>query len=308
MLGTVCTVSIQDGGSEAALRAVFTRLREIDDRMSANREDTEIAAVNEAAGRSPVRVSEDTFHVVRKALEHARISDGAFDPTVGPIVRLWSIGMEGERVPEDHEIRAALPLVDWRSVILDEGATTIFLPRRGMRLDLGAIAKGYAADEAARILTERRVRAAVLDLGGNILVLGRKPDGTPWRVGVQNPFDKRGSFIGIVSMDAGTVVTSGIYERYFERDGRQYHHILDTKTGKPVESDLVSVTVIAESSIDADALSTALFVLGRERGMALIRTLPGIEAVYVDSQKRVFLSTGASRIFNLTDRSFTLAE
>lgn len=308
VLGTICTISLLDGGSEAALQAVFTRLREIEARMSANRDGTEIAAVNGAAGRSPVRVSPDTFFVVKKALEYARISNGAFDPSIGPIVKLWNIGLEGQRVPEDREIRDALPLVDWKSVVLDERASTVFLPRTGMRLDLGAIAKGYAADEAARILGERRVKAAIVDLGGNILVYGKKPDGSLWRVGVQNPFDDRGTYLGIMSMGAGTVVTSGIYERFFEQDGKRYHHILDTRTGRPVDSDIVSVTVIAPSSIDADGLSTTLFALGRERGLDLVRTLPGVEAVYVDARKRLYLSPGASKFFNLTDKAFTFAE
>ena len=308
VLGTICTISILDGGSEAVLQAVFARLREIESRMSANREGTEIASVNEAAGKSPVRVSADTLFVVRKALEYARISDGAFDPTIGPIVKLWNIGMEGERVPEDREIAEALPLVDWRRVVLNERASTVFLPKPKMRLDLGAIAKGYAADETARILSEHRVRAAIVDLGGNVLVYGKKPDGSLWRVGVQNPLDDRGTYLGIVSMTAGTVVTSGVYERFFEQDGRRYHHILDTKTGRPAETDLLSVTVIADSSIDADGLSTTLFALGRERGLALAKTLPGVEAIYVDNRHRLFLSAGASKSFNLSNKSFTFAE
>jgi len=297
-----------DGGSEAAQDAVFSRLQEIENRMSANREGTEIYQVNQAAGKEPVRVSPDTLFVVRKALEYAKLSDGAFDPTIGPIVKLWNIGMEGERIPEDSEIAAALPLVDWRSVAVDERASTVFLSRRGMRMDLGAIAKGYAADETARLLLAHKVRAAIVDLGGNILVYGKKANGSPWRVGVQHPFNDRGDYLGIVNMSGGTVVTSGVYERYFERDGKRYHHILDTRTGRPVENDLVSVSIISSSSIDADGLSTTLFALGREKGFALLKSLPGVEAIYVDSGKRLYLSTGASKIFSLSDASFTLSE
>lgn len=308
VLGTICTISLLDGGSEAALQSVFARLREIEARMSANREGTEISAINERSGKSPVRVSPDTLLVIKKALEYARLSDGAFDPTIGPVVKLWNIGLEGQRVPGNREIEDALPLVDWRSVVLDERASTVFLPKVGMRLDLGAIAKGYAADETARILAERKVRAAVVDLGGNVLVFGKKADGSLWRVGVQNPFNDRGDYLGIMNMPAGTVVTSGVYERFFEQDGKRYHHILDTRTGRPVESGLVSVTVVAPSSIDADALSTTLFVLGRARGLALVKTLPGVEAVFVDEGRRLYLSPGASKAFNLTDKGFTFAE
>lgn len=308
VLGTVCTVSLLDGGSRETLDAVFARLREIEARMSANREGTEIAAVNAAAGEAPVRVSPDTFFVVRKALEYARLSGGAFDPTIGPVVKLWNIGMEGERIPEDREIAAALSLVNWRLVELDDRDSTVFLPRKGMRLDLGAIAKGYAADEASRILGERGERAAIVDLGGNILVYGAKPDGSLWRIGVQNPFNDRGEYIGVVTLAGGTVVTSGVYERYFERNGKRYHHILDTRTGRPVETDLVAVSVIASSSIDADGLSTTLFALGREKGLALAKTLPGVEAIYIDQGKRLYLSAGASKAFSISDDGFTLSE
>jgi FAD:protein FMN transferase len=308
VLGTICTVSLMDGGSNEALDAVFARFQEIEARMSANREGTEVSAVNIASGIQPVKVSLDTFFVVRKALEYARLSDGAFDPTIGSIVKLWNIGMEGERIPEDWEIKAALPLVNWKLVVMDERASTIFLPRKGMKLDLGGIAKGYAADEAARILLEHKVRAAVVDLGGNILVYGKKPDGSPWHIGVQNPFSDRGEYLGIVSLSGGTVVTSGVYERYFERNGKRYHHILDTRTGRPVDTDLVAVSIIAASSIDADGLSTTLFALGREKGLALAKKLPGVEAIYIDSQKRLYLSPGASRVFSLSDKHFTLTE
>jgi thiamine biosynthesis lipoprotein len=245
---------------------------------------------------------------VRKALQYAKISGGAFDPSIGPIVKLWNIGMEGERVPENWEITAALPLVDWTAVRTDEKASTVYLERPGMRLDLGAIAKGYAADEISRILVERNVRAAIVDLGGNILAYGKKKDGSPWRIGVQNPFSERGEYLGIVTIPGGTVVTSGIYERFFIQDGKRYHHILDTTTGRPVESDLVSVSVLAPSSIDADGLSTTLFALGREKGFALLKTLPGVEAIFVDAGKRLYFSPGASKIFTLSDESFTISE
>lgn len=297
-----------DGGTADTLEAAFARLREIEGRMSANREGTEVFEVNAAAGTAAVRVSPDTLFVVGKALEYARLSNGAFDPTIGVVVKLWNIGMEGERIPEDAEIESALGLVDWTSVVVDQKASTVYLPKRGMRLDLGAIAKGYAADEVERILSEHRVRAAVVDLGGNILVFGKKADGSPWRVGIQNPFSERGKYLGIASMGQGTVVTSGVYERYFERDGKRYHHILDTKTGRPVETDLVSISVISSSSIDADGLSTTLFALGREKGLALVKTLPGVEAIYVDNQNRLYLSAGALKAFALSDKSFTISD
>lgn len=307
VLGTVCSVRILDGGSTKALDAAFARLREIESTMSANAEGTVVAAVNSGAGRAPVSAPADVRFVTATALGYSALSRGAFDPTIGPVVKLWNIGLDGERVPSPAEIKAVLPLVDYGSVRVDDAAGTIFLPRTGMLLDLGAIAKGYAADEVGRILLEKRVKAAVIDLGGNVKVVGRKPGGAKWRVGIQNPFDDRGAHIGVATLEGGaTVVTSGVYERFFMgEDGTRYHHIIDTKTGYPVRNGLVSVTVISSSSIDADGLSTTLFALGLKDGMALAESLDHVEAVFIDEAKRVYMSSGAAAVFELSDAAFT---
>lgn len=309
VLGTVCSVRILDGGDRRALDAAFERLRGIEASMSANAEGTVVAGVNAGAGAGPVAAPDDVRYVIRKALSYSTLSGGAFDPTIGPVVKLWNIGMDGERVPSPEEIAAALPLVDAGAVEVDDAAGTVSLARAGMLLDLGAIAKGYAADEVARVLLEHRVKAAVVDLGGNVKVVGKKPDGSPWRVGIQDPFDSRGARIGIAELEGGaTVVTSGVYERYFiGDDGEHYHHILDPATGYPVRNGLASVTVISSSSIDADGLSTTLFSLGLERGMALVETLDHVEAVFIDEEKRVYLSSGAGAAFTLDNPAFALA-
>ena len=307
-LGTVCTITLMDGGDEATFDAVFDRLAEIHARMSLQEPDSELSRLAAAAGREPVAVSPDTFEVIKEALRYAKLSGGAFDPTIGPVVALWDIGGDGERLPAPEEIKAALALVGSGDVVLDDAKRTVFLKRPGMRLDLGAIAKGYAADEAARIMLGKGVRAGIVDLGGNIMTVGRKPDGSPWRVGVQNPFSTRGEYLGIVTGGAGTIVTSGVYERFFELDGRRYHHILSTANGYPVDNGLWSVSIMAPRSIDADGLSTSVFALGLEKGRALVESLPGVEAIFVDAEKRVYLTSGASKVFELTDPGFTLAD
>jgi len=309
VLGTVCSIRIFDGGSEKALDAAFARLREIEAAMSVNTAGTVVDAINAGAGSVPVAAPADVRFVASKALRYAVLSGGAFDPTIGPVVKLWNIGLDGERVPSPEEIRAALPLVDYRAVVVDDAAGTVFLARPGMLLDLGAIAKGYAADEVGRILLEKRVKGAVVDLGGNVKVVGRKPDGSRWRVGIQNPFDERGEHIGVASLDGGsTVVTSGVYERFFlGDDGTRYHHILDSGTGYPVRNGLVSVTVISSSSIEADGLSTTLFALGLEKGLGLAESLDNVEAVFIDEERRVYMSSGAAAVFTLADASFTPA-
>lgn len=306
-LGTVCSIRVLDGASEAALDAAFARLRDIEATMSANAPGTVVDAVNRAAGSGAVAAPSDLRALARRALELAEASGGAFDPTVGPLVALWGIGFDTERVPAPGEIAAALPLVDRRGLVVDESAGTMALARAGMRLDLGGIAKGYAADEVARILTEHGVKAAVVDLGGNVKVVGRKPDRKPWRVGIQNPFSDRGERLGLATLPGGyTVVTSGVYERHFRGDdGAEYHHLIDPATGYPADGGLVSVTVIAESSMDADGLSTALFVMGPERGFALAEAY-GVGAVYVRDDKGVLMNERARAVFELESGAFRL--
>lgn len=308
VLGTVCTVRLIDGGNANTLSEVFARLRSIEDHMSANKDGTEIARINAKAGKEAVKVSEDTFYVITKALEYARLTNGAFDPSVGPLVKLWNIGSGDEKVPSEREILAAKALVGWQEVAMDAATRKVFLKKPGMRLDLGAIAKGYAADEVSKILVAHKVKAAIVDLGGNIIVFGSKKDKSPWRVGIQNPESTRGEYLGIVTGAQMTVVTSGVYERYFIQDGKRYHHILNTETGWPVDNGLVSVSIISKSSIDADALSTSLFALGIEKGMALLKSIPDTYAIFIDKDKNVYLSPGANRVFSLVDKNYHLAE
>jgi thiamine biosynthesis lipoprotein len=315
-LGTVCLINLYEYGTAERYGRLFQRLDEIDAIMSALDTDSELAAVNANAGGAPVPVSAELIAVLSRALFFAESSarwDGegpaAFDPTIGPLVRLWGIGTDSEpRIPDEVEIRDALALVDWRKVAIDRDRGTIFLPEAGMCLDLGAIAKGYAADELVRLLKKDGVKRAIIDLGGNVYAFGQKETGAPWRVGVQNPQDERGAYIGVAEVRDKAVVTSGVYERYFELDGRRYHHILSTQDGRPVDNGLVSVTIIGDESMDADALSTAAFALGWERGRTLVEALPGVEAIFVFSGGDVRTTTGARAFFNLTDEHFRFVE
>jgi thiamine biosynthesis lipoprotein len=307
-LGTVCTVNLYGKGSPELYRDIFNRLQEIEDRMSANQAGTELDHINVRAGIEPVQVHEDVFAVIERSLMIAEISEGAFDPTVGPLVKLWGIGADNPRLPAREEIDAVLPLINWRDVRIDKEERSVFLTRPGMALDLGAIAKGYAADEAARIIRTARIRRGIIDLGGNILALGEKEDRSPWRVGIQNPSGLRGSYIGVMNIRNKTMVTSGIYERYFELDGVRYHHILSTRDGYPAGNGLLSVTIIAERSMDADGLSTAVFALGYERGKVLAESLDGVEVLFIFDDKSIRGSAGALRDFTVTDPEYTLAD
>jgi thiamine biosynthesis lipoprotein len=307
VLGTVCAVNLYEKGTAGAYRKIFSRFREIEERMSANLADSELEHINQAAGKEAVSVHGDLLELVEKALYFADISGGAFDPTVGPLVKLWGIGSESPHIPAQEEIDSLLPLVSRREIEIDRAMGTVFLKKTGMRLDLGAIAKGYAADEVVRIIREEKIPRAIIDLGGNIFAYGEKKDGSPWRVGIQNPAGNRGSYIGIAEVRNKTIVTSGIYERFIEAEGKRYHHIRSPETGYPVDNGILSVTIIAALSVEADGLSTAVFVMGYEKGKALVESLDNAEAVFVMDDFTVRGTSGALKSFTLTDTDFTLA-
>jgi FAD:protein FMN transferase len=308
VLGTPCSIRIVGRGSQELLDKAFERLHEIEDELSVNKAGSQIDAVNEAAGKSPVTVGADALAILGRDLELSAWSGGAFDPSVGPLVKLWGIGTDHARLPDPGEIAAAKRLVGWKDIVLDAGAGTVFLRRAGMALDLGSTTKGFAADEVAAMLKSAGVGKAIIDLGGNVLALGSRPDGKSWRIGLQNPFsDERGAYLGIASLVDKTMVTSGVYERFFVRDGKRYHHILDTSTGYPVNNGLVSATVVASKSFDADGFTTTIFALGRERGMALARAR-GVDVILVDANRKVYMSPGVSTYFEITDSSFSPAE
>jgi thiamine biosynthesis lipoprotein len=309
LLGTLCRITTW-GAAKRAVDAAFSRIRQIDELMSANRDASEVSRVNAAAGTEAVAVSADTFTVIREAVAFSRLGNGRFDLTVGPLVKLWGIGTEDARVPTSTEISAALALMGWRDVELSEPASTVFLRRAGMAIDLGAIAKGYAGDEAAAVLAAKGVKTALIDLGGNVLTLGAKPDGSPWRIGLQDPDPSvpRGTHIGLIEfVGSRAVVTSGTYERYFVKDGVRYHHLLDTATGTPVANGLVAVTIFTSRSITADGYSTLAFTSGLERGRALVEATHGeVEALFFTDRFEVFATAGLRGLLKLTDARWRL--
>ncbi|OHD74077.1 MAG: hypothetical protein A2177_03775 [Spirochaetes bacterium RBG_13_68_11] len=309
LLGTLCKITTW-GHAERAADAAFERIAEIDERMSANRAASEVSRVNTAAGVAPVAVSADTYSVILEAVAFSRRSEGRFDLTVGPLVKLWGIGTDDARVPSPPEITAALALVGWRDVTLSAADSTVFLRRPGMAIDLGAIAKGYAADEAAAVLAAKGVKTALIDLGGNVLTLGAKPDGSPWRIGLQDPDPSvpRGTHIGIIEFEGSrSVVTSGTYERYFVRDGVRYHHLLDTATGSPMANGLSAVTIFTTRSIIADGYSTLVFASGLERGRALVEATGGeVEALFFTDRFEVNATPGLQGLLKLSDARWQL--
>ena len=301
LMDTVMTIRIFDKSDEKILDKAFSRVREIEEKMSLTIESSEVSQINKNAGIQPVSVSQETYYVLQEAKRYAEISNGAYEPTIGPLVDLWDIKAdekEREVLPVVKDINNKKALVDYNKLELLEN-NKVFLKEKDMKIALGGIAKGYAADEVRKVLIENGVDTAIIDLGGNLFAHGIKQDNTPWIIGIQNPFEVTGNYIATLKIKDKSIVTSGGYERYFKHENKVYHHILDRETGYPSENEIGGVSIISEKSIDGDALSTTLFVLGVEEGKKLINSLEGIEAVFITKNNEIYISKNLEEIFTL---------
>ena len=257
--------------------------------LSRTVEGSDVYRINHAGG-APVKVSSDTIEILKTARQVSELSGGAFDATIAPVSTLWDFTSGAAVLPDAGALSDSAAKVDYTKVEIDGDKVT--LPE-GMMIDLGGIAKGYIADAVKARLMERGVKSAILSFGGNIVAIGAKPDGSPWRVGIQDIDQPTGTYMLVSKNAGGSTVTSGIYERGFELDGTYYHHLLDPKTGWPAQNELASVTIFSESSMWGDALATAAFVLGTEAGAELIEELDGIEAVFIARDRSVTCTSGA---------------
>lgn len=301
LLDTVVSIRLYESGETELLDRAFKLIEDYEMQLSRHRSGSEISIVNAAPAGVQVSASESTIELIKKGIEYAQVSKGTFDPTVGPLVDLWGIGGEGARIPDPEEISTTLALVDYQLLQLDENAGEVTLTVPGMALDLGGIAKGWIADKTADFLQENGEKHILINLGGNVLVSGGKPDGKPFKIGMQDPFDDRGRYLGIFTLENGSVVSSGIYERYFEAEGIRYHHILSTDDGYPVQNGIAAVTVLSEKSVDGDALSTTIFALGLDEGIKLVESLDGIDAAFITLDGKIIMTEGAARRFETSD-------
>jgi thiamine biosynthesis lipoprotein len=275
--------------SQELLDSVYERLVFFEDIFSRTREGSDIYRINAAAG-VPVEVHDETADIIARACSFSELSGGLFDITIGTVTRLWDFS-EGV-IPDPDELAAALEHIDYRNIEIDGSVVTLTDPQT--KLDLGGIAKGYIADDIVALLKEGGCQSANVNLGGNVYVLGGKPDGGAWNVGIQDPFEPRGAIIGSIPLTDQSISTSGPYERGFEANGVFYHHILDPRTGYPVQTDLASTTIISTSSTTGDALSTTTFLLGADAALELIDAQSFLKGILVNDQKEVICSRGAS--------------
>lgn len=289
-MGTVMTHRAFGKYAEESLKVVREEAVRLEELLSRFIPGSEISRINKSAGVKSEKLSDDTYEVLSSAIEFSRSYPSFFDITVGPLVNLWDSSKEAASTPEESKIRQLLPLVNYVDLVLDPFEKTAGLQKTGQSIDLGGIGKGFAGDKFLQVFKRYGVSSAFTNLGGNVVTLGAKPDGSPWRVGIQHPREEN-SLMGFVSVADKAVVTSGDYQRYFiDLNGKRHHHILDPSTGYPSESGLLSVTIVADSSLVADALSTLLFVAGMKKGLQILRRFSEAEAIFVDPDLQVYIT------------------
>lgn len=282
---TVIAIQLNDTADESLIDDCFALADTYEHYFSRTLVGSDIYNINHAKG-APVEVHDETAELIRAGIAYGNISNGLFDISIGALTDLWDIPNNEGVIPDAEAIKKAASTVDYTRISINGNTVTLKNPEA--KLDLGGIAKGYAADQMKAYLNAHGANEGFINLGGNVLTLGEKSDGSPYRIGIRKPFSEEGETITAVDVTDRSVVTSGRYERYFEKDGQIYHHILDPATGYPYENNLNAVTILSDSSMDGDALSTVCFALGMEKGMEFIKSMPGTDAIFIDKENKVY--------------------
>ncbi|WP_163192550.1 FAD:protein FMN transferase [Clostridium thermarum] len=298
MMDTVIQIKAYGPKAEKAIKTAFKRIEEIEKLASATIDTSDISKINQAAGKDYVKVHPDIVKMIKTAVHYSELSDGAFDITVGPLIKLWNIGSGGDKVPLEADIEALMPLVGYKNIRINEEESSVKLMQEGMSIDLGGIAKGFAADEIIKIFNDMGVDRALIVLGGSsIYAIGEKPENKSWTVQIQHPRKGRNeSYLGIISLKDQALTTSGDYERYFIVGDKRYHHILNPYTGYPTDNGIMSVSINVDSSIPdcnmiADILTKTVFVSGIEKGFEFIDGIKGVSAMAVTTDYEIYKSS-----------------
>ena len=323
VMDTFCTITVVSPSRKEAKEAIeagFTEIKRLEQLLNFFSADSEVTALNRASGREPVKVSRDTLDVIKKTVEIANYTDGAFDPTIGPLMRLWGFSNQNPNpsIPLEDKIKGALRFVDYKKIKINDMASQIFLEEKGMEIDLGGIAKGYAADRAIEAIKAKGIKAALVAIAGDIKTFGLKPDLQPWKIGIQNPRPKteknediipplaKGGEGGLsedifasLYIKDKAISTSGDYQRFFIENGKRYHHILNPGTGYPAAG-VISVSIIAPEGYMADGLSTGIFVLGPDKGIRLLESM-GIDGIIIDANKKIFFTKNLKGKINIEE-------
>lgn len=306
-LNTAVTVTIYDSNDKKLLTECMNLCDKYEKIFSRTSSDSELYQLNHRE-LAPVKGTENTYQVsddlaelVSEGLDYSELSKGAFDIAIEPLTSLWDFTAEDPQVPKDSLIQAALPKCDYHNISVDKDKNEITLKTADTAIELGAIAKGYIADRLKDYLVSQNVKSAIINLGGNVLCIGEKPDNSAFKIGIQKPFADRSETIAVMDIKDKSVVSSGIYERCFEQNGTLYHHLLNPETGYPYDNGLIAVTIISDKSVDGDALSTTCFALGLEDGMKLAESLDDVQAFFVTSDYEIHYTKDFQKKIKVTE-------
>ncbi len=287
---TITVLSPSQKVARQAIDAAYQELAAVGRLLNFYAEDSELSLINQNAGIQAVKVTKDTLEIIKAAILVAEATEGGFDVTIGPLVKLWDFNKKV--LPTIGEIEALLPNIGYKNIQIDTAASTVFIEKSGVKIDLGGIIKGFAADKAVEVLRKNGIEDGIVAVAGDIKTFGRQVDGRPWHVGIQNPRQEgeNDQLLATVDLENHGISTSGDYQRFFIANGKRYHHLLDPQTGFPADL-CQSVTVIAKSATMSDSLATGIFILGPEKGMAALKKL-GMDGVIVDQNGKVLLTEG----------------
>ncbi len=302
LMDTVVEYKLYGKNAEQAKLAVEQTLSAFENQVSRYIKGSEIDRLNQKAGIEPISLSQDTFDLLSRCLAYGELSEGVFDITISPLTQAWNVTAELPKVPSEQTIDKLLELVNYQDLLLDSQNKTAYLKREGQAIDVGGIAKGFACDLVRKTASEYGITSGYISIGGNLMVIGEKPNHQPFKFGVRNPRGSANDYIGIVTLPNSTMATSGDYERYFEQDGIRYHHILDPKTGWPAKTDLMSVSVVTPDGAYADFMSTYLFIKGKAFVLAHLDSL-NCGLIVIDKDRNVYLSERLKNSFTPSDSS-----
>ncbi|MEM1483942.1 FAD:protein FMN transferase [Oscillospiraceae bacterium PP1C4] len=300
LMNTVVEYKLYGKNAQKAKDQLEQALTDIENKMSMYKEASEISLLNQKSGVDFVPLSQDTFALLARCVGFGNRSEGVFDVTIAPLIKEWRITSENPKVPDAQKISDLLKLVDYRDILLNGQDFSAKLARKGQAVDLGGIAKGYASDVLRRVAKENGISSGYVSIGGNLMVIGAKPGGEPFKFGVRDPRGGANDYIAVITLPDSTMSTSGDYERYFEQDGVRYHHILDPKTGSPALTDLISVSVVTPDGAYADFMSTYLLIKGKEFTLANLDSL-NCGLIVVDKDKNVYVSKSLKGSFTPSD-------
>ena len=293
LMGASITLMIFHENAQQLLLQSEQLLHLYKNRFSANDADSELMEINLQAGKKAVQVHPELFELIALGKKHSIAANSHLNIAIGPLVQTWRIGFSDAKLPSEEEIQRLLKITNPEDIILDESKQEVYLSKVGMRIDLGALAKGYIADKLKEFLVEQGVQSGIIDLGGNILTIGENPNfQRPWRIGIQNPILDRGEHVAVIAVSDASVVTSGIYERQLVVDGKTYHHIFDRKTGYPMETEVASITIVAEKSVDCEIWTTRLFGQNPYDIIEEIEQQPGLEAFVITKNQKMMYTSG----------------